>query len=363
MSSTPDYCKFEDADPAALVLAASRVLEQEGSHKARLFDAGFWRWQYRDLPEGESHVYVARDGGRILGYYHVPVYNATAHGNARRFAVVQDVAISPELRGRGAFRRLSEFANADLAARGVDAIYTFPNTKSIGTFLKYCGYRRVGRLSSAVLLLDSASILRTRSALSPLAGVVGPLLDGVCAPWGRGSRMSGDVVPHRSPDADFLGPYADAASSWRPLHLARSEAYLRWRFQERPSSDYRFLSLRVGRETMASIVLKSDRMFSLPVLILMDYAHLKGEEGALLDLLRFGTRGVLSSESERPAAVFASGAGDAMSTLWRAGFLPVPALADPRPLNLLVKDLSKDGIPGLGQMRDWHLTLADWDVF
>jgi ribosomal protein S18 acetylase RimI-like enzyme len=84
----------------------------------------------RRLPEGATHVYVAREAGRPVGC----LMTIDHDGNSE----VQVVAVVPEARGRGITRKLLGHALADAAERG--------NTTStlIATPLGYPVYERAG---------------------------------------------------------------------------------------------------------------------------------------------------------------------------------------------------------------------------
>jgi GNAT superfamily N-acetyltransferase len=85
----------------------------------------------RTLPDGEAHVYVARDeeGG--------PIGCLTVVDHARN-SEVQMVAVVPEARGQGITRKLLGHALADAAERGSET------STLIATSLGYPVYERVG---------------------------------------------------------------------------------------------------------------------------------------------------------------------------------------------------------------------------
>lgn len=361
-ASTPRFSKIEPHHHAALIAEVSRILREEESHKARIFDEAFWRWQYEQLPSGVANVYAVFVGDEIKGYYHVPLYAGRVRGEAETFAVVQDVAVSKDLRGQGVFRRLAEFVNADLERAGVRLIYTFPNDKSIHTFVKYNAYTHVSTFIPYVLPLRSGGILRTKLSMGGVERVVGFCADralGLFAP-AAGSRP--DVRLHPRIDEPITTLFARHQAS-HVIALDRSADYLRWRYDRRPSSRHLIYSATEGNELVAAAIFKQDMMFDNPALLLTDFAHAPGREESLLRLLREVRRHKDEPELREFNLVFAAGNSPVFARLPRLGFIPIPARFNPRPLNLLTRGITGANAAPLFRPENWHVTLGDWDVF
>lgn len=336
------------------------TLASEGSHKAPIFDEAFWRWQYEDLPEGEARVYLAESHGDVAGYYHVPIYRATVGATGCRAAQVQDVAVQARMRGMGVFRRLAEFAMRDLEASPVDFIYTFPNDKSIHTFLKYNGFRRVVTLRAYVLPMKTASVLR-RWLPRSLASLLGGAMDALARAVRRPSPVGFDVVRERDPVESVGGLFRDYAAS-RGVALERGGDFLRWRFVARPHSRHFVFSRAARGVPVAAAVFKLDEVFGAPALVLMDFAHSPGRAGDLLDLIGAVVLDPVHV-GEPFSLAFTAGTGAFFAGLRRIGFVGVPRWIDPRPLHLLVRDVSGTAGAAIRDASAWHVTLTDWDVF
>ena len=156
-TSPPIYSRIDERQFPALIEKVRSVLTEVSSHKALVIDTNFWTWQYRDLPSKTSRV-----NDEIMGYYHVPIYQGLSGGEKKSLAVVQEVAVDKKVRRQGVFRRLADFATEDLLHSGIDAVYTFPNDRSIHTFLKYNAYTLIGTLGTYILPLRCGDILRSK---------------------------------------------------------------------------------------------------------------------------------------------------------------------------------------------------------
>ena len=179
MSDTlpPTCSRIDETRFHHVVDAVTRVLAEVDSHKSLVFDRDFWRWQYQETPGNNTRVYGIFTGDVLKGYYHVPVYNGQVNGRACQLAMVQEVAVSPDLRGQGMFRKLADFVTHDLCASGIEAAYTFPNRRSIHTFLKYNGYRQISTLATHVLPVRCGDLLRSKVNLCGLERILGRAVD------------------------------------------------------------------------------------------------------------------------------------------------------------------------------------------
>jgi GNAT superfamily N-acetyltransferase len=329
-------------DPARLIPAVDFILRQEHSHKAAVFNTAFWHWQYGLRP---SFVYVLRDEtGEIGGYYHVPTYEMEVEGKIRTAGVIQDVAVMPTARGKGEFRKLAEFAHADLPQRGIDFIYTYPNEKSIHTFLKYNGYRNVLTYDAWLLALRPKQILDLKIKVPVLGAVAAAAVNAYTRL--RTVKVRADAMPIHRFDDEHARLFASKPA---PVRRLRSAAYLNWRYFDRPAGEHRAYWLKC-EEKKALVVYKKDVLFERPALIVMDFA---GDAKTLAALIR--------QTAHDADLVFVAGRSPLLGALATAGFVKIPQRFNPRPLHHLVLDFG--GHPIVYDAAAWELSLGDWDVF
>lgn len=345
--SAPTFSRISEARLPELRQSVRAMLDEGSSHKAAVFNHAYWDWQYQELPSRRSLVYVALLDDQIIGYYHVPLYKVRVKGQDRLAGVVQDVAVSAKARGQGVFRRLAEFAHEDMPREGVDFTYTFPNQKSIRTFLEYNAYTAVGELPAYVMPLRAGRIVSKALGLGNALPMKAP--------------AGGEIKAH----VDFDGRLERLFQSFlkdKDVALCRDGAFLRWRFIERPRSEHFVFSLNGPNGPTAAAVFKRDAFRGLAALILMDFAFLPGMDshlGQLILELRERGRDFLPYS---PDLIFAAGLSPGLDALLRTGFLRVPSLVNPRRLHLLCRNLSSDEALVPFDPNRWHVTLADWDV-
>jgi len=358
-----EISKVEPARYGELVQLISSILTETEAHNAARFTEEVWRWRYVDLPSHDARIYGVFDSDRLAGYYHAPIFDARIGGEPKRFAMVQDVAVDSSLRGQGVFRRLAEFATADLAASDVDLIYTFPNDRSIHTFEKYNEYDKVAPLSTHILPINSKKLIARRVNLWGFEKFGAAAVDATARAFAL-SPAGGQVITRQRLFSGRVGElFSDYAKS-RNFAINRDADYLNWRFGLKPGPEHFVYSCdSPSGEMLAAAVFKLDTLFDAHGLLLMDFAHTPGNENALSALISQVAHGSQAFVGAEVDFVFASGLADFLPSLKRIGFLPVPLRANPRPLNLLARSAASHPGPALFEGENWHVTLADWDVF
>lgn len=352
------FCKADESLRPALIERMKEILAGSDAHNAAGFDDTQWRWQYEDLPGGRAAAYLAMSDGEIQGYYHVPFYAGRVRGKPVTFAAVQDVAVSAAMRGQGVFRRLAHYANDDLEQHA-DLVITFPNDRSIHTFEKYNGYSRLTTLDAYLLPLRSAQVIQAKRRLAGVEHVLGAIGDTVVR-LRSVPRLAGlQIEQLPGATAQLAGLFERHAETWS-TGVDRSADYLQWRVFDKPGDPYSVLVSRDGEGLSAAAIFREDHILGCDALVLMDFAFLPDRHAHLLALVQHVKRHAADLFARRPALIFAAGNSRTLGQLRRIGFLKVPASLNPRPLNLLVRDVRTGDMPM--DPADWHITLSDWDV-
>lgn len=351
------FCKIDNrADNSDLIKYVAQVLGETNSHKATIMTNEFWKWQHLLLPGGEACVYKSMYENKIAGYYHVPVYPSLINGEAAKFAMIQDVAVNSEIRGQGVFRQLATFANTDLDIMDFDAIYTFPNTKSKHTFIKYNGFTHLHTFTAYMLPVNIGLIAKAKTKI-PF------LFETLFAPinWMLGPRKKSDYsfTEINKFDIDVVKLYNEYCGAYK-FYAHRTAEYLNWRFLQRPSSKYFCFAAKTNNALKAIAFFKIDVMMDVPVLLLIDYAH--NDERAFSQLVNYVSTNALKLCGSKIAFTFTSVCDKNFDTQKPQGFIKVPEKVNPRLLNLLIRPL-KYKQQDIFDANNWFVTLADWDVF
>jgi GNAT superfamily N-acetyltransferase len=344
-------------DTGELLDRIREILNEGDSHNAATFSRENWRWQYEDLPTGDARIYVCLCAGRIVGYYHVPVYAGVVAGEKKLFAMVQDVAVSREMRGRGVFRKLAEFATEDLINSNINLIYTFPNHKSIPTFLKYNGYRQIYTYDSYVLPVKSAAVIKSKIKMLGAENVVGWFADRFFDATSQRLQNGFKVESQTHFDEPTLNLFRDFNREF-VCHLERSADYLQWRFFDKPHGKHFLVTVKNENETLAAAVFKIDVILDTETAVILDFAF--KEEKHLAQLFHFVRKNAETLFGETINLLFTACCCRRFLHDKSFGFVKIPAKFNPRPLNLLVKNITES--ENVFDDKNWLALLSDWDV-
>lgn len=353
------FCRINAGERQEELLASIREILLEGdSHTAGIFNEDYWEWQYKNLPLREAAIYVCLEEEKIAGYYHVPFYEGVIDSVKKKFGMVQDVAVSKRLRGRGVFQQLASFATEDLLKQGIDLLYTFPNEKSIHTFLKYNGYSPVHTFDAFILPVKSALVIQSKVKLIGLEKIIGAAADVF---FKRSVRLkAGEKISVSTAFDDSTVEQFQKFSSRYPVHRARTKNYLIWRYAKKPASRHFVVSLTNRTETVAAAVFKNDKIFNAPALLLMDFAF--DNEADFATLVHYARQHSKEISGEQAAIIFTAFCCSGFLKRKRYGFVRIPAKLNPRNLNMLVKNISAHENLVMTS-SSWLATLGDWDVF
>jgi hypothetical protein len=350
--------KLSASEIPALIDCIKRIMGEEESHNSQNFSEIKWHWQYSSLPSSNSQIFVISDGMKIFGYYHIVLYDGYSGGKSQLYAMVQDVAISKELRGQGKFRDLSDYANSFIAQHFPEVIsYTFPNDKSIHTFIKYNNYKTVDTLPSWFQPINSYGIVKNKLPLG--AKLISFLLDKFTAVKIR--NVTGNYkIQENELTPKFSSIFKDF-SSRQNLSICRDFNYLKWRFVDKPSSNHRFYSLTNEGDITACLIIKIDTILGAQCAVIMDYANCEGQENDLRKLISNIGKYIRQTQYLNIAGVYVSTSKNLKQLVGLDGYLKIPNFLNPRPLNLLYKKVD-DNKYYFEDLTKWHITLSDWDV-
>jgi GNAT superfamily N-acetyltransferase len=111
----------------------------------------FLEWKHLQNPFGESPMWVALEGERVVGFRALLRWDfVRPDGTTVGAARAVDTATDPDFQRRGIFTRLAQAAIQALPEAGIELIFNTPNDVSLPGYLKM-GWREVGRLPVAVM--------------------------------------------------------------------------------------------------------------------------------------------------------------------------------------------------------------------
>ena len=352
------FCKADKSDGPALVALMAKVLKDGDSLHAEHYNLNKWQWKYFQLPNCEAQIYLCKEADQLLGYYHCPTYFGSIDGQEKKFAMVQDVGVSEAARGKGVFRKLAEYATRELLKSGVNFIYTFPNKKSIHTFLKYNAYQTIETYSTFVMPVTSSQVIAAKLKLPFLPKMLGYFVDNVYGVKLKKIRKDCELKLEEKLTQEHVDLFLHFNKNFKNS-LTRDYTYLHWRFEQKPHHRPLLISLSRGGKILALAFVSKEVLLGSKTAVILDFACLSPIDfQQLISLLRKQASRLFG---EKIGLLYSSASSTNNKLFTQAGFFKIPEKLNPRPLHLLGKNVSENEQEVLNP-KNWNFTLSEWDV-
>lgn len=350
------YERLRSKDHNNLLKAIRTILIETKAHDKQGHKKSIWEWQYKKLPTKLSYIYVAKDKNRIIGYYHIPTYSFKSGKKILKIGNIQSVAIRKKYRKKGIFEKLSSYA-INKASRNLDLIYTFPNDKSIHTFLKYNNFSLVETIPMYIRPINFEQFINSRVKIP----FFGKLLSLFFSVWRKKSvnLKKGESILEVSLINHQNIKLFENFSKRHKNALVRDFKYINWRYKNSPKSDYFCFSLMRRNSLESSVIFKLEKVLGTDCAIVMDYAYKKMED---IEKLFSNFSNICLVKKSGIRMILLSSVDKDLIALTKNQFIKVPKIINPRNLNLLVKNYRKK--LSLNDIkRNCFISLGDWDVF
>jgi hypothetical protein len=228
-------------------------------------------WLYLRNPEGRAHVWVANDSetNRIIGIAAAFPRRVYYEGRELRSFVLGDFCINTTHRTLGAALALQRACLEGLSGSEPGFAFDFPSQSMLAV------YKRM-RIDASAIMIRHAKPLRVDRKVAecvPVRAVARGL--SVVANAGlrlRDNRMECAAGCTISVDSGPWGEeFTEAAREWSPrtgVCVARTAAYLNWRYREHPTQSYEMLTARQSGKLRGYLV-----------------QHINGEDCTIDDLM------------------------------------------------------------------------------
>jgi hypothetical protein len=284
---------------------------------------------------------VALDGGRIVGLRAFMRWRFRARGEDFRAVRAVDTATHPEYQGQGIFSRLTLAALEELAHE-TDLVFNTPNEKSLPGYLKM-GWQRVGEVPIRVRLRRPMRFVRRRRSLGSIGSGAGP-------PPPVQAASAAEALRDTEGLSLLLG---ESRINDGRLATPRSPEYLQWRYGDAPLLDYRAVSIGAGSAIEGLAVFRVRPRGSL-------------WETTVAELFIRG--GDLTTTRRMFRAVAGAAGVDHLTCSFPRG-TPAARVARfrtiraPEGMTLVARPLRSEGLPDVGTLDAWALSLGDLEVF
>jgi hypothetical protein len=348
--------KYAEADKKALLEVIKLISDEVNAQDKTLATQKYWDWRYEKLPTGNSHIYLAKEDNLIIGYYHIPTYKIFVQNETMTIGNIQSVAILKSHRNRNIFQNLAKFANDDIN-QYVDLVYTFPNHRSIHTFIKYNNFHTVTALP---LHLRAVSV-REFFTKKLNSKIFGSIFGGFLEFYSKSKKKRLDQFDLIEEIGRFNLEVETLFIKFGLRHeirLLRNKGFLEWRFNNSLKKKYKIICLRSKSELVAVAVVKKEYILSERCLVIMDLVYDKvGNAKKLLSNIEN------LFIDEKIAFIMSSSISVDKNIETQVGFFNVPNRFNPRKLHLLARWTNPKASVNFLKVAKWQVTFSDWDVF
>ena len=351
------YKKLNKADIPNLIRTIKKIKLETKSHDENLTRLNGWNKKYKLLPLKKSHVYLAKQKQNIIGYYHIPTYDFIINKKKYKIGSIQDVAVLKKYRKKNIFKKLSSFA-IHSSSKYLDLMYTFPNKKSIHTFLKYEKFNFLTTLPFYIHSVNSINLLKSKFNFFGL-NVIAKLVDFYFNLFSSKILKNEKIIFIHKLDKNVLNLFNEFSIKHK-IYLKRNLQFLDWRYNGFINSPYKIIALKKENKLVALAIIKIDKIFGCKSVIVMDFAYtqLSYFKKILLNIKNLKVAGF-----KNISFILLSALTIEIKEFGKIGFLKIPSFFVPRNLNLLFRSKSKFMNDFLKYKKSWLVTLSDWDVF
>ena len=316
----------------------------------------YFQWLTERNPSrfGASPYYLLMDGNRVIGMHgHMP-QQISVGGKPQRCFLAHDDLLAVECRGKGLGAvMLAGVAEQEDSFAGA----LWHNAPNLKLYAK-CGWTDLSRLKSWVLIVDPTRNIEARLGQNALASALSAVLRQLLAmraallPAGRGTAYR--VAEVARFDAAFDALFERTAPAL-PIAVARTSAYLNWKFVEKPGNRYRRLAAYDSSGVLrAYAVVTGGKQEKAPIGSILDLLGDPGHPEALDAVLRSGLAWL---RSQGVVEVSCVGSERALARLGRFGFRQRPSTT-----GFMFRNWEQVfGKDFVGNIDNWYITGSDAD--
>ena len=310
-----------------------------------------WDWQYRLNPaarRGEPLIWVAREGGAVVGQYAAMPVIANVEGREVEAAWGMDVMVAPERQRQGLGEQLFRTWDRNVGA----ALGLGLTESSIGLFQKL-RWPELGSVPSLAKPLSRRALRRASWSQG-----LNKLISAITYPWvrlvARPKPVTEEIRSIKQFDDRFTDLWTRIGGRFS-FAVRRDAHYLNWKFVQPPHVRYHIAALVRGSRADGYIVYRHVREPLGKTTRLVDLFADPSDEAGVLALLRWLDREARAADSDRIRTYLTHGAFRKL--LKKSGYYQTRSSVQ------LVAKVNALDVPRTFYAPDtWHVTLGDADL-
>jgi len=320
-------CLVRDFDEADSIQDADAILKLFHLAFKRPLPRAFWEWRYLQGSE-KPIIKLMFDGPTLIGHYALNPLPFWLQGKKALAALSLTTMTHPAYQRQGIFTELAGAAYETAAAKGVAAVYGFPNPNSEKGFFEKLNWMR------------SCSLREWR-------------LEKIKKSKAQGQFSAGAL----SFDGSYDAFWEEVKDNWRAV-IPRTSSFLDWRIARCPpeyvSGHYRQLEARAKGKLQGYLLLKLYRGATEIRGHILEL--LARDEGTAAELIQEAV-GYASAQNAAILSVWMREQDPLLAALERSGFRPKGAVVWGGRI------LRDQGLSAAELFGNWHMSMLDSDVF
>lgn len=320
----------------------------------------YWMWRYFGLEAADSEIYLADQGGEIIGMQPMTFFRHTLRNKPLVGTVLTGVMVHPDHRRKGIFRALIKACVETAWRRGADFVTTMPNDLAYPGFMKL-GWFDPGDRTLLVRPLDLIAAARSKVRPGSLGSVVAAMpqiIVRVLSPRHFSSNLR--VLNANRFDAAVDDLAERVAAAYDGLVLRRDSAWLNWRYVANPMIHYERFEARSGEghvRGVAATTVQTWQGIRVGCIVELIGETAKARcsliSSAVYQLAKDGAHIVIAVMSDP----------DYIADLRNQGFCKIPKYLSPKKFHTVyIPHPDKlELLAPMEQIENWHQTLGDWD--
>jgi len=329
------------------------LFQTDSPEGSDLCDKEYLKWLYFENPIGKAIIVCARtkSSSQLVAIYIVNPVLYYFNGKAVKGGLSLNTFTRKEFRGKGLFPKLAQLCYQESLKEGLSYIIGFPNAASYPGFIKKLEFIDLGNVGYYI------------KVISP----VGSVLKKVGIKFQRRKEFSTiqkeNIVIREIMDDDWLNLdlFLQKYKSNRKITNYRNNAYLKWRYKNHPSREYRIIGCWSQNELIGYTVLSSKLSSWLTDGYIVDLCL--AEDSALESLYSRFVDVIVDYFNKNGVdiiKVFLNEDSHEHHVLKSKRFFPKAWVARNSDLPFIYRDLS--GTCQNYEFMDWNLSLGDCDV-
>ena len=311
-----------------------------------------WDWQYRRNPaarRGEPLIWVAREGGSVVGQYAAMPVIANVDGREIDAAWGMDVMVAPERQRQGLGEQLARTWD-----RNVGAALGLVLSESSHRLFQKLRWPDLGNVPSLVKPLSRRALRR-----ATWSRTLNRLISALTLPWvllvARPRPVTEEIRVIRQFDDRFTELWNRLSSKFA-FAVRRDAQYLNWKYVQPPHVRYHIAALVRGNRADGYIVYRHAREPLGRTTRLVDLLADPADEAGVLALLRWLDREARSADSDRIRTYITHGGFRRL--LKKSGYYQTKSSVQ------LVAKMNALDVPRTfyDTPDTWHVTLGDADL-